>query len=472
MLKTKKLWTIVLAVALLAAAVLACGPSPGSGGGPSVTITSPPEGTTVEVGQAVEIASQATAGAGVVRVELSVNGVAVRSDAPPSGNPTVFSIAQPWVPETEGMVTIGVVAYDVEGAASEMATIRLQVAAVAAGAPTQTPEPPAGEPPTGEPPTPEPTPTPEPDVTTEAGCTLNATCVADATIPDDTVLAPGTSFVKTWRIRNNGTCNWTAGFRFVFVGGDQMGGEAQVVVPPTAAGSTADLSVNLTAPAAPGTYRGNWRMQSDTGLAFGSTVYVRIIVPAPATDTPEPTDEPEPTDTPKPTDTPEPTDTPTPTPTPPTPTIVTITPSDTPPPPIKVQVNAYVQDIGWMGWITNPDSDDKYAGTTHQSKRLEAIRIRLVDAPAGTRICYRVHVQDHGWMDTECNGDMAGTTGEGKRIEAIKIWLDYAPAGVNVEYRAYVQDLEWLPWQSNGDVAGTVGQGRRVEAINVRIVGP
>jgi len=298
MLKTKKLWTIVLAVALLAAAVLACGPSPGSGGGPSVTITSLPEGTTVSVGQAVEIASQATAGAGVARVELSVNGVAVRSDAPPSGNPTLFSIAQPWVPETEGLVTIGVVAYDVEGAASEMATIRLQVAAAAAGAPTQTPEPPAGEPPTGEPPTPEPTPMPEPDVTTEAGCTLNATCVADVTIPDDTVLAPGTSFVKTWRIRNNGTCDWTAGFRFVFVGGDQMGGEAQVAVPPTAAGSTADLSVNLTAPAAPGTYRGNWRMQSDTGLAFGSTVYVRIVVPAPATDTPEPTDTPKPMGTP------------------------------------------------------------------------------------------------------------------------------------------------------------------------------
>jgi hypothetical protein len=259
-----------------------------------VTITGPPEGTTVEVGQAVEIASLATAGAGVARVELSVNGVVVRSDTPPSGNPTAFSIAQPWIPEAEGLVTIGVMAYDVEGSASEMATIKLQVADAAGAKPTETLEPS----------TPEATSIPTPDVTTEAGCTLNATCVADVTIPDDTVLAPGASFVKTWRIRNSGTCDWTAGFRFVFVGGDQMGGEVQVAVPPTAAGSTADLSVNLTAPAAPGTYRGNWRMQSDTGLAFGSTVYVRIVVPALATDTLEPTDKPEPTDTPEPTGTP------------------------------------------------------------------------------------------------------------------------------------------------------------------------
>jgi hypothetical protein len=129
-----------------------------------------------------------------------------------------------------------------------------------------------------------------PDVTGEGGCTLNVSYVADVTVPDDTEFAPGTAFVKTWRIRNSGTCDWTAGFNLVFVSGDQMGGEATVAVPPTAAGSTADLSVHLTAPSSPGTYRGNWRVQSDEGLAFGSIVYVQIVVAGAATE--EPTEEP------------------------------------------------------------------------------------------------------------------------------------------------------------------------------------
>ena len=60
-----------------------------------------------------------------------------------------------------------------------------------------------------------------------------------------------------------------------------MGGEASVAVPATAAGGTVDMTVHLTAEATPGTYKGNWRMQSDEGLAFGSTFYVRIIVPSP-----------------------------------------------------------------------------------------------------------------------------------------------------------------------------------------------
>lgn len=99
-------------------------------------------------------------------------------------------------------------------------------------------------------------------------------------------MSPGQAFVKTWRIRNSGTCDWGPGFVLAFTGGEQMGGPYQVSVLATAAGSTADVSVNLIAPSTPGTYRGNWRMKSDTGLQFGSRVYVQIVVPAPVTPTP------------------------------------------------------------------------------------------------------------------------------------------------------------------------------------------
>lgn len=262
----REMWPACVALLFVLVGTLACTLIGGGGeeGAPSITITSPASGTTVQVGEEVQILSTAAADKGVARVELLVNGQLVRSDTPPEGSPTTFTIAQPWTPVAEGQVTVSVIAYDAEGAASEPATITLQVEAAVA----------------------EVTPTPEPDVEGPGGCTLNAAFVADVTVPDDTEFAPGTAFVKTWRLRNSGTCDWGPGFKLVFVSGDALGGPAQVDISPTAAGSTVDVSVNLVAPSDPGTYRGNWRMQSDTGLLFGHTVYVRIIVPEEETPTP------------------------------------------------------------------------------------------------------------------------------------------------------------------------------------------
>src|SRR5687768_151168 len=33
--------------------------------------------------------------------------------------------------------------------------------------------------------------------------------IKDVSIPDGTVFAPGASFTKTWRMRNEGTCTWS-----------------------------------------------------------------------------------------------------------------------------------------------------------------------------------------------------------------------------------------------------------------------
>jgi len=268
MLRLRRQQALALAAVLLIAAVLACGPS-GGGTAPSVVITSPASGTTVQVGVEVPIVSTAAADNGVARVELSVNGQLVRTDTPPSGNPPTFAVSQPWTPMVAGDVTVSVVAYDTEGAASQPAVITLHVGAGgAAGGPT---------------------PTPAPDVSGPGGCTLNASFVADVTIPDNTVMAPGTAFTKIWRVRNSGTCDWGAGFTLVFASGEQMGGPSSVAVPATASGSTADVAVNLVAPNTPGTYRGTWRLKSDTGQVFGSSVYVQIVIPSPITPTSAPT---------------------------------------------------------------------------------------------------------------------------------------------------------------------------------------
>jgi hypothetical protein len=261
-----------LAFTCLVLAILACGPGQAAGA-PSVTITGPPSGTSATIGEEVQISSTAAADQGIDRVELLINGQMVRSDSPPEGNPTAFTVTQSWTPALEGQVTISVVAYDTEGTASEPATITLQVGEDSAEV------------------TPQASPTPEPDVEGPGGCTLNAAYVTDVTVPDDTEMEPGQDFIKTWRLRNTGSCDWESGYALNFVAGDQMGAPASVPVPPTAAGSTVDVSVEMTAPDDPGTYRSNWRMQSDEGTVFGSQVYVRIVVPEPATATP--TEEPE-----------------------------------------------------------------------------------------------------------------------------------------------------------------------------------
>jgi hypothetical protein len=110
-----------------------------------------------------------------------------------------------------------------------------------------------------------PTPTPIPPPNCE-----RASFLADVTVPDGTTYAPATSFTKTWRLKNAGTCSWTTAFSLVFESGEQMGGPASVPMPRTVApGETVDISVNLTAPGTAGAYRGYWRFQDANGVRFG-----------------------------------------------------------------------------------------------------------------------------------------------------------------------------------------------------------
>jgi len=278
---------IGLAVAFLVAAVLACCPTP-EAKAISVVINSPTGGSTAAAGQEVLIDSTVTAAAGVDRVELAINGTVVRRDTPPEVNPMTFRVVQSWTPTAEGQATLSVVAYDVEGA-SDQATITLQVVASGGVVPTATMVPGATATAVGTAAPTEPTETPPPPVTTEAGCTLDSQYVADVTIPDGTIMSLGAGFVKTWRVRNSGTCDWDAGFQLIFVSGDQMNGPSSVLLPAVAAGSQTDISVNLTAPSSYGTHKGTWRVRSDEGTVFGTNLTVLIEVPDPATDTPLPT---------------------------------------------------------------------------------------------------------------------------------------------------------------------------------------
>jgi len=113
--------------------------------------------------------------------------------------------------------------------------------------------------------------------------------VSDVTIPDNTNMKPGQKFTKTWRVRNNGTCAWEAGFKFNFMGGDAMGGTSLTLAQAVSPGTETELSIAMTAPNTPGSHRSNWRMANAAGTAFGDEVYVIIVVSGTAATTTTPT---------------------------------------------------------------------------------------------------------------------------------------------------------------------------------------
>jgi len=138
-------------------------------------------------------------------------------------------------------------------------------------------------------PTPVPTPmaaTPEVTATVETTPTLEATgeatstClgasyVADVTIPDNTQLDNGEEFVKTWRVRNSGTCAWPEDTVLAFSSNAQMGTPDSVEVGAVEPGKEVEVSVEMKAPAEPGVYTGVWRMKTAEGF-FGTNLLVVI----------------------------------------------------------------------------------------------------------------------------------------------------------------------------------------------------
>ena len=130
-----------------------------------------------------------------------------------------------------------------------------------------------------------------------------------------------------------------------------------------------------------------------------------------------------------------------------------------------IQYTAHVQDEDWQDW----KADGNMTGTTGQDKRIEALKIKLVNVPSSAHIKYRVYVQGLGWTDYVQDGEMAGTTGQSKRIQAVQIQLEGLD-GYVVEYSAHVQLIDWQPWVSNGMEAGTSERSLRLEALKIRLV--
>lgn len=123
----------------------------------------------------------------------------------------------------------------------------------------------------------------------------------------------------------------------------------------------------------------------------------------------------------------------------------------------------------WLPWVANGAT----AGTTGQSRPMRATQMYISNLP-GVGVTYRAHMSNQGWHSWVSNGATAGSSSWllGQQMEALEVKLLNAPANCHVNYRAHVAYLGWLPWVSDGATAGTTGQSRRMEALQATLQCP
>jgi hypothetical protein len=149
-------------------------------------------------------------------------------------------------------------------------------------------------------------------------------------------------------------------------------------------------------------------------------------------------------------------------------TVLSNYPIDLSPPRIAYQVRG-PSYADWQGerW------GNENAGTTGQSRNLEAMKVRIA-GPLADGVCYEAYVDGVGWQPEVCNGSVAGTVGQNRRLRAFRVRLvnpywqttDYR---WTLCYRAYMGGSGWGPEVCEGQVAGSATAGTTaIQAIRVR----
>ena len=115
------------------------------------------------------------------------------------------------------------------------------------------------------------------------------------TVANNAVEVAGAQFEQTWTMQNSGTTTWSSSYNLVLIGTDVLGvtplsadndGSGNHKHPfaltngggSVAPGSSATFSMDAIAPEAAGTYTDTFQMENASGTAFGSKVYIQIVV--------------------------------------------------------------------------------------------------------------------------------------------------------------------------------------------------
>ena len=102
--------------------------------------------------------------------------------------------------------------------------------------------------------------------------------VADVRIPDGMRMAPGESFRKIWRVRNESNTLYAEGCVLAFIGGEPMGAPPTVSGIELIPGKESEIAVDMIAPTMPGQYRSTWEVRDRSGAAISLELFVEIVV--------------------------------------------------------------------------------------------------------------------------------------------------------------------------------------------------
>ena len=103
--------------------------------------------------------------------------------------------------------------------------------------------------------------------------------VRDVTFPDGTPVQPGSVFLKTWRIRNDGERAWPDNVVLACAGGDSLS-SPDVILPVESLlpGCESEVTLQLSAPERTGRHVAYFRMRTTEGVSFGQRLWADIRV--------------------------------------------------------------------------------------------------------------------------------------------------------------------------------------------------
>jgi hypothetical protein len=125
----------------------------------------------------------------------------------------------------------------------------------------------------------------------------------------------------------------------------------------------------------------------------------------------------------------------------------------------SIVCSAYVETVGWTAEVP----DGQPCGSIDQQHAIDAIRLRLADAPAGTHLAYRCWTGI--WSPWMSDGEGCGATNFNQAVTAIQV--QYSDTALpEISSRTYGYDGVWQPWANDGATVGT-GGGVPLEGIEV-----
>jgi hypothetical protein len=113
-----------------------------------------------------------------------------------------------------------------------------------------------------------------------SGCN-NLAFIRDEEHPNGSEVKPGENFNKSWKVMNNGTCDWKYQYSLEFLSANYPESGSVKLGRIVTVNDWAEISINLDARKNPGTYTSYWRMSDGAGHMFGATLVASYVVKKP-----------------------------------------------------------------------------------------------------------------------------------------------------------------------------------------------